>query len=73
MQSIFTGKEDIMGKKFTKKKLKLRAKAQRRRFSLKTRPKTYGVKTTPEKLNDPVIKSLEKKVKAVLEKEQPQA
>ena len=54
-----------MAKVFTRKKLRLRARSRRRRWSLKTNPKVTGVKRTPEMKNYEVIKSLEEKVKAV--------
>ncbi len=62
-----------MGKKFTTKKLKLRSRAEKRRFRLKTNPKTKGVKITPEKINEPVIRSLDQKVRAIQEKQNTQA
>ena len=52
-----------MSKKFTRKKLRLRAKAKRRRWQLKFNPSVKGVKSTPEKENLEVIRSLEAKVK----------
>ena len=52
-----------MSKKFTRKKLRLRAKAKRRRWQLKFNPSAKGVKSTPEKENLEVIRSLEAKVK----------
>jgi len=54
-----------MAKVFTTKKLRLRARSRRRRWSLKTNPKITGVKQTPEMQNYEVIKSLEEKVKAI--------
>ncbi|WNJ18485.1 hypothetical protein [Pontibacter sp. G13] len=54
-----------MSKKYTKKKLKLRSRASRRRFSLMTNPVTQKFKMTPERANYDVIQSLEAKVKAV--------
>jgi len=61
-----------MGKKFTTKKLKLRSRAEKRRFRLKTNPRTKGVKVTPEKINEPVIRSLEQKIRAIQETENAQ-
>ena len=52
-----------MAKKFTRKKLRLRAKAQARRHNLKVAPKAKGVKETLEQQNMPVIASLEAKIK----------
>lgn len=54
-----------MGKKFTTKKLRLRARAQKRRQDLKINPPTFGVKSTPEISNLDVIRNLDSKVKAV--------
>lgn len=54
-----------MGKKFTTKKLRLRARAQKRRQDLKINPPTFGVQVTPEISNLEVIRSLDSKVKAV--------
>jgi len=53
-----------MAKKFTRKKMRLRAKASARRQNLKVAPKAKGVKVTLEQVNMPVIASLEAKVKA---------
>ncbi|MDW3646497.1 MAG: hypothetical protein R8P61_05535 [Bacteroidia bacterium] len=53
-----------MAKKFTRKKLRLRARAQARRHNLKVAPTAKGVKETLEQKNMPVIASLEAKVKA---------
>ena len=61
----------IMAKVFTRKKLRLRAKARRRRYSLKTNPTTKGVKQTPEMRNHSVIKSLESKLNALQEAKEP--
>ncbi|MEL6624407.1 MAG: hypothetical protein AAFQ83_03355 [Bacteroidota bacterium] len=54
-----------MSKKFTTKKLRLRARAKRRRFALKTNPQTTGIQSTPELENLEVIRSLDSKVKAI--------
>lgn len=54
-----------MGMPLGKKKLKLRGRAKRRRFSLKPSPQTKGVKSSIEKDNLEVIRSLESKVKAI--------
>ncbi len=54
-----------MAKKFTTKKLRLRARAQKRRQDLKINPPTFGVKNTPEISNLEVIRSLDSKIKAV--------
>jgi len=54
-----------MAKKFTTKKYRLRSRAEKRRFKLKVRPQTKGIKKTPEKINDPVIKSLEARVREI--------
>ncbi|MEM9718785.1 MAG: hypothetical protein AAGA10_06040 [Bacteroidota bacterium] len=51
-----------MAKVFTRKKLRLRARAKRRRWNLKTNPQTKGVKVTPAMKNHAVIKSLEEKL-----------
>ena len=51
-----------MAKKFTIKKHRLRARAKRRRQSLKVNPMAKGVKTTPEMENLEVIRSLEQKL-----------
>lgn len=53
-----------MGKKFSTKKLRLRARSQKRRQDLKINPPTFGVKSTPEINNLEVIRSLDSKVKA---------
>lgn len=53
-----------MAKKFTRKKLRLRARAKRRRWSLKTNPTVKGRTASIEQQNYPVISSLEEKVKA---------
>ena len=58
-----------MSKKFTKKKLRLRARAEARRHNLKVNPKTFGVKLSLEQQNLEVIRSLEAKVKAAAEKQ----
>ena len=57
-----------MSKKFTKKKLRLRARAESRRHNLKVNPKTFGLKPSLEQQNLEVIRSLEAKVKAAAEK-----
>ncbi|MEL6851487.1 MAG: hypothetical protein AAFP92_23400 [Bacteroidota bacterium] len=54
-----------MAKKFTIKKHRLRARAQRRRFSLKVNPQTFGIKETQEQKNLEVIRSLDSKIKAI--------
>ena len=54
-----------MAKKFSIKKHRLRARAKRRRWSLKTNPVTKGVVTSQQQENLPVIASLEAKVKAI--------
>ena len=53
-----------MAKKFTRKKLRLRARAQARRHNLKVSPVAKGVKETLEQKNMPLIASLEAKIKA---------
>ncbi|MEM7659285.1 MAG: hypothetical protein AAF399_24410 [Bacteroidota bacterium] len=53
-----------MAKKFTRKKHRLRNRAKRRRFSLKTNPVTKGVKQSLQQQNQEVIESLETKVAA---------
>ncbi|MEL6190835.1 MAG: hypothetical protein AAFR66_02255 [Bacteroidota bacterium] len=53
-----------MSKKFTTKKLKLRSRAEKRRWSLKTNPRIKGFKASIEQQNLDVIRSLEEKVKA---------
>ena len=52
-----------MSKKFSTKKLRLRSRAEKRRFALKVAPKTFGVKKSIEQNNLEVIRSLEAKVK----------
>ncbi|MEZ4830123.1 MAG: hypothetical protein R3C61_28140 [Bacteroidia bacterium] len=54
-----------MAKKFTIKKLRLRARARNRKHSLKINPVSKGVKVTHEKMNEPVIASLEAKIRAL--------
>ncbi|MEZ4775664.1 MAG: hypothetical protein R3D00_20960 [Bacteroidia bacterium] len=54
-----------MSKKFTIKKNRLRTRARKRKFSLKTNPVTRGIKVTVEKINEPVIASLEAKIRAI--------
>ena len=53
-----------MAKKFTRKKHRLRKRAKRRRFSLKTNPVTKGLKPSIQQQNQEVIESLEAKVAA---------
>ncbi|MEM7369987.1 MAG: hypothetical protein AAF587_15380 [Bacteroidota bacterium] len=52
-----------MAKKFSIKKHRLRARAKRRRFSLKTNPVTKGVVASQQQKNHPIIASLEAKIK----------
>ena len=54
-----------MAKKFTIKKHRLRARADHRRWALKTDAPTFNLKETPEMKNLSVIRSLEAKIKAV--------
>lgn len=54
----------MAGKKFSTKKLRLRARSQKRRQALKVDAPTFGVVATPETNNLSVIRSLESKVKA---------
>ena len=54
----------MAGKKFTKKKLRLRGRVARRRHALKVAPITKGFKQTIEMGNLEVIRSLEAKVAA---------
>ena len=54
-----------MAKKFSIKKHRLRARAKRRRFALKTNPVTKNLVTSQQQENYPVIQSLESKIKAI--------
>ncbi|MEM6264137.1 MAG: hypothetical protein AAGI38_16600 [Bacteroidota bacterium] len=56
-----------MSKKFTRKKLRLRARARIRRQKLKVNPQTRGLVPTLEQQNLATIRSLEAKVKAAAE------
>ena len=53
-----------MAKKFTKKELILLGRAARRAHSLKVAPQTKNIQNTWERINKPVIDSLEAKIKA---------
>lgn len=53
-----------MGKKFSTKKKRLRARAEKRRFKLKVNPKVKGVKPSIEQKNLEIIERLEEKVLA---------
>ncbi|MCB0836410.1 MAG: hypothetical protein KDE26_28195 [Bacteroidetes bacterium] len=54
-----------MAKKFTIKKHRLRARARRRKHSLKVNPENKGIKANVQQQNLDVIASLEAKIKAV--------
>lgn len=51
-----------MAKKFTRKKLRLRARARIRNHSIKVAPKTFGLEKSLQQENLAVLGSLEKKV-----------
>lgn len=53
-----------MGKKFSTKKKRLRARADKRRFKLKVNPTVKGFKASIEQQNLAIIERLEKKVLA---------
>lgn len=57
--------EEIMAKKFTIKKTRLRARAEARRWKLKTNPIVKGFKASVSQQNEEFIRDLEAKVKAV--------
>jgi hypothetical protein len=54
-----------MGMPLGTKKSKLRSRAAKRRFALKPNPETHGVKTSIEKENLEVIRTLDSKIKAI--------
>jgi hypothetical protein len=66
---IFTpvseNEEEIMAKKFTIKKNRLRSRAAERRLRLKTNPVVKGFKLSVEQKNVELIRSLEERVKAI--------
>jgi hypothetical protein len=57
--------EEIMAKKFTIKKNRLRSRAKARKLRLKTNPVVKGLKLSVEQKNVDVIRSLEARVKAI--------
>lgn len=59
-----------MSKKFSIKKLRLRGRAQKRRWSLKFDPQPKNVKVTIQKKNEDTIRSLEERVKAIAKEQQ---
>jgi hypothetical protein len=54
-----------MGIRLGTKKSKLRSRAAKRRFALKPSPKSMGIKSSVEKENLEVIRTLDSKVKAI--------
>jgi hypothetical protein len=63
----------MSNKKLSFKELKLRARAARRRHSLKVAPQAKGVKNTWDKINKPAIDLLEAKVKSIQAQQAQQA
>ncbi len=59
-----------MSKKFSTKKFRLRSRAEKRRFSLKVAPKTFGLKKTQQDKNRDVLLKLESKVKEIQAKQE---